>query len=150
MPATREAMERELKATAVARLHTAGFKGSFPHFRRVTAKAIDLLTFQFDRHGGGLVIEIAQSPLEGITTHWRRAIPANKVRAWDLHPDQRRRIQPREGAAPMHGSVSMVPAAVRHYAPGRCRPCWRRQKRGGQLMPEGANLIDSGSRSIRI
>jgi hypothetical protein len=28
------------------------------------------LTFQFDRHGGGFVIEIGQCPADGCTTHW--------------------------------------------------------------------------------
>jgi hypothetical protein len=53
---------------------------------------IELLTVQFDRHGGGFVIEISKCPPEGFTTHWGEQIPPNKVRAWDLHPNQRRRL----------------------------------------------------------
>lgn len=59
---------------------------------------IDLLTFQFDRNGGGFVIEIARAAVGGITTHWGKEIPASKVTAWDLHPDDRHRIKPEDGA----------------------------------------------------
>jgi len=52
----REAVEKELKAIVVTALRASGFKGSFPHFRRPLPERIDLLTFQFDRHGGGFVL----------------------------------------------------------------------------------------------
>lgn len=94
----REEMDAELKNTVVPVLRQLGFKGSFPHFRRPSPAAIDLLTFQFDRNGGGFVIEIAQCSSDGITTPWGQHIPATKVRAWDLHPDRRHRIQPHAGA----------------------------------------------------
>ena len=93
----REEMDAELKNTVVPVLRQSGFKGSFPHFRRPSPTAIDLLTFQFDRNGGGFVIEIAQCASDGITNPWGQHIPATRVRAWDLHPDRRHRIQPRAG-----------------------------------------------------
>lgn len=85
-------MEREFKASILPWLRGKGFKGSFPHFRRPGQSAIDLLTFQFDRHGGGYVIEIAQCPSEGIITHWGKAISAREAKAWDVHPSRRKRI----------------------------------------------------------
>jgi hypothetical protein len=91
-------MEGVLKSVVVPQLRARGFKGSFPHFRRQAVGGIDLLTFQFDRHGGGFVIEIARSPAEGITTHWGKAIAARSVTAWDVHPDERLRIKPERGA----------------------------------------------------
>jgi len=56
------------------------------------------LTFQFDRQGGGFVIEISQSPLDGFTTHWGKKIPPEKVSAWDLPPKQRARLKPQQGS----------------------------------------------------
>lgn len=97
MKVLREEMDAELKDIVVPALRQSGFKGSLPHFRRPGPTAIDLLTFQFDRHGGGFVMEIARCSTEGFTTHWGKHIPASKVSAWDLHPDQRYRIQPRPG-----------------------------------------------------
>lgn len=93
----RQTMDAELKAVVVPKLRDGGFKGSFPHFRRKTEQGVDLLTFQFDRYGGGFVIEIARSALDGITPPWGKHIPANKVTAWDLHPNERKRIQPVTG-----------------------------------------------------
>jgi Domain of unknown function (DUF4304) len=87
-------MARELKSSVLPWLRQQGFSGSFPHFRRLGGEhRADLLTFQFDRHGGGYVIEIAQCPLEGIVTPWGMAIPASKAKAWNVHPTRRRRIR---------------------------------------------------------
>jgi hypothetical protein len=93
MNSSKADMERELKAIVVPWLRERGFNGSFPHLRRVGQIATDLLTFQFDRHGGGYVIEIARCPPEGIVTHWGKAIPAQAAKAWDVHPSRRKRIQ---------------------------------------------------------
>ena len=43
------------------------------------------------------MIEIARCSQEGIATHWGKEIPANKVTAWDFHPDERKRIQLKAG-----------------------------------------------------
>ncbi|MEE1655210.1 DUF4304 domain-containing protein [Microvirga sp. CF3062] len=94
----RQSMDAELKRAVIPALRTAGFKGSFPHLRRAGQDWIDLITFQFDRHGGGFVIEIARCDLTGTITHWGKHIPPDKVRAWDLHPDRRKRLQPCDGS----------------------------------------------------
>jgi hypothetical protein len=94
----RDSMERELKNRVIPVLRERGFKGSFPHFRRPTTGGIDLLTFQFDRDGGGFVIEISNCSSGGVTTHWGKSIDASKVTAWDLHPDLRHRLKPCEGS----------------------------------------------------
>lgn len=98
MTTSREAMQAALKSIVVPRLRTIAFKGSFPHFRRVVGDHIDLLTFQFDRNGGGFVIEISFCPTDGIATPWGEAIAPQRVTAWDVHPDKRYRIQPSKGA----------------------------------------------------
>jgi Domain of unknown function (DUF4304) len=94
MSQSRDNMIDALKRIVVPALRGRGFSGSLPHLRRSTCGRIDLLTFQFDRYGGGFVIEIAQCPPEGFTTSWGEKIPPNKVKAWDLHPDHRFRLQP--------------------------------------------------------
>lgn len=90
-------MDAELKLTVIPVLRQQGFKGSFPHFRRLAHDRVNLLTFQFDRNGGGFVVEIALCSEHGFTTHWGEHIPASKVTAWDLHPNQRHRIQAKAG-----------------------------------------------------
>ena len=72
----RDRMIETLKEYVVPVLRERGFKGSFPHFRRPTATAIHLLTFQFDKWGGGFTIEIAVCPPDGVTMHWGEHIPA--------------------------------------------------------------------------
>jgi hypothetical protein len=98
MTSPRELMDEALKAKVVPSLRSDGFTGSYPHFRRLRESQVDLLTFQFDRYGGGFLIEVSRCGLEGITTHSGKHIEASRVRAWDLHPNARLRIKPRAGA----------------------------------------------------
>jgi hypothetical protein len=93
----REATIRELKRVLQPQLRSLGFTGTFPHFRKIGKDAIDLMTFQFDRNGGGFVIEIARCLADGIVTPWGAHIPPNKTTSHDLHPDRRKRIQPQTG-----------------------------------------------------
>jgi len=86
-------MDAALKRFVIPALRDRGFTGSFPHFRRIKEE-VDLLTFQFDRNGGGFVIEIAKEKKEGFTSHFGKHIPAEKLTAWDLHPSQRKRLRP--------------------------------------------------------
>ena len=90
----RKEMDAEIKSKVVPVLREKGFKGSMPHFRRPTNEGIDLLTFQFDKYGGGFLIEVSRCETKGITTYWGKKILPNKVTAHDLNPDKRFRIQP--------------------------------------------------------
>lgn len=87
----RAAMNAALKNIVISVLREKGFTGSFPHFRRLHVARVDLLTFQFDKWGGGFVVEIASGSIDGWTTHWGEHIPANKLTAHDLR--YRKRIQ---------------------------------------------------------
>ena len=98
MTETRANMEQELKLQVIPWLREQGFVGSMPHMRRISTTHVDLLTFQFDRHGGGFIVEIAQCPPAGIVTPWGKAIPAKNARAWDVHPSRRKRIAAFESA----------------------------------------------------
>ncbi len=92
----REKMDQALKRLVIPELRRLGFKGSFPHFRRISDH-VDLLTFQFDKWGGGFVVEVTRGEVGGFTTYWGKHIPANKLKAWDLDLKHRDRLQPREG-----------------------------------------------------
>jgi hypothetical protein len=98
MSDSRDQMKKALKDVVVPRLKEAGFAGSFPHLRRRRPDRIDLFSFQFDRHGGGFIIELAQCAPDGFTTYWGKHITPDKVTAWDLPPTQRARIQSRAGS----------------------------------------------------
>jgi hypothetical protein len=98
MKQDRTAMDSALKKHVLPVLRSVGFKGSYPHLRRTNPDGIDLISFQFDKWGGAFVIEIARGPLQGLKTHWGLHLSAGKLRAWDVHPDHRRRIQAREGS----------------------------------------------------
>ena len=90
----RKEMNAALQEHVVPVLRGMGFKGSLPHFRRQQPARIDLLTFQFDRHGGGFVVEVATCGVDGTEMHWGEQIPPNKVTAHDMYPPQRQRLTP--------------------------------------------------------
>ena len=89
-----------LKEIVVPFLREKGFSGSFPHFRRFSDNEVDLLTFQFDKWGGGFLIEISKCPSSGIVTPWGDTILAKDMRAIDNHPDKRHRIIPGKDGSP--------------------------------------------------
>lgn len=95
---TRSQMIKALQEVVVPHIREHGFKGSFPHFRRHSSDHIDIITFQFDRHGGGFVIELGQCKLDehGVIDS-SMSVTQDKVTAWDLSPNQRARIQSRSG-----------------------------------------------------
>lgn len=84
MSAEREKMIAALKEHVVPLLKARGFKGSFPHYRRLADERIHLLTFQFSRWGGEFVVEVASCPPEGVTAYDGEKVPPNKVRAHDV------------------------------------------------------------------
>jgi len=127
-------MDAALKELVVPVLRNQGFKGSLPHFRRSTKEAVELLTFQFDKWGGGFIVEIACCSIDGFTTHWGKHIDANKVTAHDLSPSTRKRIQPEEGAGVDAwfrfdvGNVSQVAQNFLEYLP-IAESWWQEQAR---------------------
>jgi hypothetical protein len=93
----REGMSRALQDYVVPLLRERRFSGTLPHFRRQTPGKTDLLTFQFDRHGGGFVIEIAEAAPGEFVTSWKKAIPANRLTALNVNPPIRKRLKPGSG-----------------------------------------------------
>ena len=83
-------MNAQLKADVVPHLRSLGFRGSLPHFRRITDTGVDLLTFQFRLGGGSFVVEAAHKPPYKVTTEWGNHVPPEKLTAHDVN--KRRRI----------------------------------------------------------
>ena len=94
MSAERDKMIKSLKEIVIPELRNRNFKGSFPHFRKTENTKTNLLTFQFDRNGGGFIIELANWNESEFKTYWGEIIPLNKLTSSDLHPDERQRIYP--------------------------------------------------------
>ncbi|MBA2936891.1 DUF4304 domain-containing protein [Paenibacillus sp. CGMCC 1.16610] len=92
MSVERDIMIDALKTIVIPELREKGFKGSFPHFRRITDKKIDILTFQFDKYGGGFRLEIAVCSPEGLTHDWGEKVTPNKVTAYHLNIQNRKTI----------------------------------------------------------
>nr|WP_214696650.1 DUF4304 domain-containing protein [Exiguobacterium sp. s160] len=68
-----------LKREVVPYLRSHQFQGSFPHFRRIQSDRIDLVTFQFNRHGGSFIVVLAQAPPTGFQTYWGEQISPQKM-----------------------------------------------------------------------
>lgn len=88
-------MLRVLTARLAPSLRQRGFTGSMPHFRRLLVDETHLLTVQFDKNGGGFVIELAKCPASALTKPWGKVIPRDKLTAHDINPPRRKRLQPR-------------------------------------------------------
>ena len=67
-----------MKKIVIPYLREHGFKGSFPHFRRQNEDNIDLIAFQYNRHGGSFTVNLATCPPDGINDEWVN-VPVNKV-----------------------------------------------------------------------
>lgn len=92
----RKAMIKSFQARTVPRLRELGFKGSFPHFRRLLPSRTDLLTVQFDKYGGGFVVEIATAPAGEFRTDWGDTVRAKELTADYLPPTERLRLGAKE------------------------------------------------------
>ena len=89
MHPVRESMNTALKAVAVPRLRKLGFKGSFPHFRRLHVNHVDLAVFQFNKYGGSFVIEIASLSQEQVDSHWSGSLSLGKATVYDTNSRHR-------------------------------------------------------------
>jgi uncharacterized protein DUF4304 len=97
---SRTAMNRALQVHVVPALRDRGFSGSLPHFRRRAPTKTDLVSFQFDRHGGGFVIALAEAPAGEFTTSWGRVIAPDRLTALNINPPGRKRLQPGPRGSP--------------------------------------------------
>lgn len=98
----RENVNKEIKSKIVPELRKLGFKGSFPHFKRIfeTGK-VDYLSFQFNRYGGSFIIELAVAypykGKEGNFYYWDEVTPEVIKKSNYGDTRDRLRIEPRSG-----------------------------------------------------
>jgi hypothetical protein len=76
--ADRKDMLAALRTYVLPELRARGFRGSLPQLRRASIESIDLITVQFDKWGGGFIIEIARCEPTGVTTHWGKQIASSR------------------------------------------------------------------------
>jgi hypothetical protein len=94
MSTSRDLMIDALKRIAIPPMRSIGFRGSFPYFRRTLRGEVHLLTFQFDKWGGGFIVEIGHAPASVFTTTWGKQILPDKLRTTDLPLSHRVRLSP--------------------------------------------------------
>ena len=83
-------MDAVLKAEIVPLLKSKGFKGSYPHFRRISSDQIDVIGFQFSQWGPQFYLEVAVAPLDGVTLNDGKHFPPETLKHYHCWP--RRRI----------------------------------------------------------
>jgi hypothetical protein len=81
----RAEMEKAIKKIVIPYFREAGFKGSFPHFRKIESDKIKLVTFQFNLSGGSFVVELAQCEAKALITSWGKEILPAKITAHDIN-----------------------------------------------------------------
>jgi hypothetical protein len=86
----RKQIDKELKTKVVPILRQKGFTGTYPHFRRITEKKIDVLAFQFSQWGPQFYVEIAVASSKGVTLLDGKHFPPDIIK--HNHCGQRARI----------------------------------------------------------
>lgn len=83
----KDKMISALKKIVVPELKSRGFKGRFPHFRKQVGQMGYLLSFQFDKWGGGFLIEIGVAKVneEGNVKIDNLIRPFQKLNAFHLN-----------------------------------------------------------------
>ncbi len=85
-------MRAALNRTVLRALRDAGFAGTHPHYRRTSpgGRAMDLVSFQTDKWGGGFLIETASCPAKDIRDWAGQRVSPRSVTA--QHISARRRL----------------------------------------------------------
>jgi uncharacterized protein DUF4304 len=93
----RKRMEIALRQIVVPDLRRRGFKGRFPHFRRLLPDRIDYLMFQFYSSGGSFVIEIGRTGPKGFKDGTWQGLAPEKITVAHIGPKSRTRIKAGRG-----------------------------------------------------
>ncbi len=75
----RQDMDKAIKADIVPVLRAEGFKGGYPNFYRRDGDRLDLLSFGFNRYGGGVSLCVGQCQAGDFTTSWGQIVPMAKM-----------------------------------------------------------------------
>jgi len=78
-------MDEAIKDITIPFLRHQGFKGSYPHFRKIKDDRINLLTFQFNKYGGSFVVEISNCSVKGIDRGWGNPVKPSACTAHDMN-----------------------------------------------------------------
>ena len=76
-------MNQALREFVMPELKSLGFKGSFPHFRRLRGEVTEMLAFQFNKYGGSFTIEAATLSAQEASAHWKADLSVNKATVYD-------------------------------------------------------------------
>ncbi len=90
---SRKKIDEALKRIVLPALREKGFTGTLPHLRKITPSEIHLISFQFNKYGGGFVVEIAKTKNEPFRTRSGEIIEPKKLIA--LCVEERERICPK-------------------------------------------------------
>lgn len=90
-------MKKALKRVVVPELRRMGFSGTWPDFRRCKGERLAIMSFQFDKWGGGFTINLAIAPAAGFITHAGTFVPPDKLNAY-YSTGPKTRIQPGDGS----------------------------------------------------
>ena len=98
----RNKVNSEIKNTIVPDLRKEGFKGSFPHFRRMFEDdRVDYISFQFNKWGGSFIVEMAVAypylGKEGNFYYWDEITPEFIKKSNYGYTKERLRIKPHNG-----------------------------------------------------
>jgi len=91
----KDEMKKALAKKVIPELRKLNFTGSFPHFRRSFEGKLNLINFQFDKYGGGFIIEVANCKADGYITSWGQTIKPNKLTVYDLNKRKRIHANPK-------------------------------------------------------
>ena len=107
MAIARAEMDAALKARFVPELRNAGFSGSYPHFRRVGQKYIEIIGIQFSQWGAQFYVELGLGSKSGELIMDGILVPPNKLKHY--HAGKRQRV----GALPFdYASASVESVAA--------------------------------------
>ena len=95
----RRLMEQALRDVFADSLRRRGFKGSLPHFRRVSKRRVDYLSVQFNSAGGSFVVEVACAGPDGKPQDYGKHLPIEKLNVTYFTRRLRLGSRPGEGEA---------------------------------------------------
>ncbi len=72
-------MEKALREIFAPKLREKGFKGSLPHFRRISLDRVDYVSVQFNTSGGSFVVEVVAAGPNGKPTGYGKDFPIEKL-----------------------------------------------------------------------
>lgn len=94
----REQMREAIKTYVIPYIRQKGFKGSYPHFRRVNKDKLEIISFQFSFFSEKFTISLGKCPADNIKTFLGEEIKPNKVTAFhNIENGNKVRMTPCEG-----------------------------------------------------